>query len=77
MPRPKNDTPSDRLTVYLTSDEKQWCKQQPGGGSEYVKRLIAIDRAQHEAKELLADPEARDLVAAILEGFRGSRVDNK
>jgi hypothetical protein len=73
MPRPKNETPSERLTVYLSSDEKQWCKQQPGGGSEYIKRLIVIDRAQQEAKTLLTDPDARDLVAAILEGYRNGR----
>lgn len=98
------DNPHRQRKIYLTDEEWQFCRAQPGGGSEFVrqvmvayitaygalalgadedsgqpggpefvKRMIAASHALDEAKALLADPDARDLVAAILEGYRNKQ----
>lgn len=72
--RPKTDNPRKPFRVYLTDEERKFCLSQPGGGSEYISRLIAIDKATQEARALLADEKARDLVAAILQGYYDERL---
>lgn len=72
--RPKTDAPRKPFKVYLTDNEREFCLSQPGGGSEYISRLIAIDKATQEARALLADEKARDLITAILQGYYDERL---
>jgi len=36
----------DRRTVRMTDELWQHCQRQPGGASEYIRKLIEADRAQ-------------------------------
>jgi hypothetical protein len=46
--RKPTDNPRRTRTIYLTDEDWAHCKAQPGGGSEYIQRLIAADRAQQK-----------------------------
>ncbi len=41
------DNPHIALKIYLTEAEWAFCKAQPGGGSEFVRQLVADYIAEH------------------------------